>query len=566
MMNTGKFYYYQVRKMFNPIFDAPDAVLKRDFPVQVPPYFNFARDVIDRWARYDRNKLALIWTNQQKEERKYTFRDLSRLSNRLAHVLQACGIRKGDRVFLQLPRLPEWWIYSLAMIKIGAIQCPSPVLLTPADIRYRINAGKFKMVITDHENAPKFDEVLDECPTLQHRLLIDGARPDWINGQKMLEETTSAQAQNPPECDPTPSTDPLLMIFTSGTSKHPKMVEHAHSYPIGHRVTAEWWHGLQENDVTMAISDTGWAKNLWGNYFGQWIAGACILVFDVRGKFQAHELLPVLEHYGVSDFCAPPTVYRMLLLHDLSKYDFSELRSCVSAGEPLHTESIQSWKEGTGVTIREAYGQTETVAVLCNRAGEMVKPGSMGKPTPGWQVELHDEDGHPVPQGEDGRVAVRIAEGAPAGLMTGYVNCPGENEKYFINGYFYTGDRAYCDPDGYYWYLGRSDDIIKSSGYRISPSEVEDVMAHHAAVLEVAVIGIPDPLRGTRIKAFVVSKPGTVESEELVRDLQQYVKKLTAPYKYPREIEFLPRMPKTISGKIRREALRKYSEDHIMGW
>ena len=558
--------YHQVRKMFNPIFDGPDAILSREFPVQVPPYFNFARDVVDRWAQYDRNKLALIWTNQQKEERKFTFRDLSRLSNRAAHALLKCGIRKGDRIFLQLPRLPEWWIYSLAMIKIGAIQCPSPVLLTPADIQYRINAGEFKMVITDQENAPKFDEVAGECPTLQYRWLIDGSRPDWINGQQLLAETTSAQALEAPEAEPTSQADPLLMIFTSGTSKHPKMVEHTHSYPIGHRVTAEWWHGLRENDVTMAISDTGWAKNLWGNYFGQWIAGACVLIFDVRGKFHAHKLLPVLEHYGVSDFCAPPTVYRMLLQHDLSQHNFSELRSCVSAGEPLHTESIQRWRESTGVTIREAYGQTETVAVLCNRAGETVKPGSMGKPTPGWLVELHDEDGNPVPQGEDGRVAVRISEHRPAGLMSGYVNCPGENEKYFINGCFYTGDRAYCDPDGYYWYLGRSDDIIKSSGYRISPSEVEDVMAHHPAVLEVAVIGIPDPLRGNRIKAFVVSKPGTVESEELVRELQHYVKTLTAPYKYPREIEFLPRMPKTISGKIRREALRKYSEDHVMGW
>ncbi len=539
------------------------------FPVTAPEYFNFGYDVIDRWAEQDRNKLAMIWVNQRGEEKRYTFYDLSKLSNQAANLLLKHGITSGDRVFLMLPRLPEWWIFSLAMIKLGAVQCPSPTLLTPADIQHRIRYGKFKMVITDAENAHKFDEIYDECPTLGTRLLVDGERPNWISYRAEISGPNSTLSRHSVKSAikiETPSDSPMLLMFTSGTSKYPKMVQHRFSYPLGHRITAELWHGLTANDLHMTISDTGWGKNLWGNYFGQWIVGACVLIYDIRGKFHADELLPIIEKYEVTSFCAPPTVYRMLTLNDLTRYDFTELKHCTTAGEPMQTETIRIWKESTGLTIREAYGQTETVCMIGNFRGTKIKPGSMGKPSPGWKVELHDEEGKPVRQGEDGRIAVDISDGAPIGLFEKYLYNEPENRACFINGFYYTGDRAYMDEDGYYWFIGRTDDIIKSSGYRIGPSEVEEVMSHHPAVFEVAVVGAPDPLRGARVKAYVVLKPEFEATESLVRELQNFVKRETAPYKYPREIEFIKQMPKTFSGKIKRDVLRRHAETGENTW
>ncbi len=536
--------------------------LSSDFPVKAPEYFNFAYDVVDRWAAYDRNKLAMIWTNQAGEEKHYTFADLSKLSTQAANLLLKHGITAGDRVFIQLPRLPEWWIFSLALIRLGAIQCPSPTLLMPADIKYRVKAGKFKMVITDTDNAPKFDEIYDECPSLSVRLLVNGNREGWIDYQS---EICKSPRLSPHEVNTafkvkTKSIDPMMFIFTSGTSKHPKMVLHRHDYPLGHRITAELWHGLNATDRHMAISDTGWGKNLWGNYFGQWIAGACVVIYDTRGKFHAEELLPVIEKYGITSFCAPPTVYRMMILCDLSKFDFRELHSCTAAGEPLHTETVRIWKSGTGITIREGYGQTETVCMIATFKGVEPKPGSMGVASPGWDIELHDDDGNVVPQGEDGRVALRISGGRPLGLFEEYYQNKAENERYFVGDFYYTGDKAYQDEDGYYWYCGRSDDIIKSSGYRVSPSEVEDVLTQHPAVHEAAVVGAPDPLRGARIKAYIVLHSGYQPTETLVHELQKHVKTQTAPYKYPREIEFVESLPKTFSGKIKRDILRHHAE------
>ena len=536
--------------------------LTHDFPVQAPEYFNFGYDVVDAWAVRDRNKLAMIWANQKGEEKRYTFHDLSKLSNQAANLLIKHGITSGDRVMLMLPRLPEWWIFSLALIKLGAVQCPSPTLLTPQDIQHRIRYGKFKMVITDAENAHKFDEIYDDCPTLSARLLVDGDRPNWISYRSEISGPNSTLSRHEVKSSVkirTRSDAPFLLMFTSGTSKYPKMVQHYGSYALAHRITAELWHGLTPNDLHMTISDTGWGKNLWGNYFGQWIIGACVLIFDFRGKFHADELLPVIEKYEVTSFCAPPTVYRMLTLNDLTRFDFSELKHCTTAGEPMQTETIRIWKESTGLTIREAYGQTETVCMIGNFRGFKVKPGSMGKPAPGWRIEIHDEDGKPLPAGEDGRIAVRL-DPAPVGLFEKYLYNEPENKACFLNGFYYTGDRAYVDEDGYFWFVGRVDDIIKSSGYRIGPSEVEEVMSHHPSVYEVAVVGAPDPLRGMRVKAYVVLKPEFEATESLVRELQNYVKQETAPYKYPREIEFIKQMPKTFSGKIKRDILRRHAE------
>lgn len=546
--------------MKNPAFDA-DSVLAAELPVESPEYFNFGYDVIDRWAAIDRNKLAMIWANQHGEEKRYTFRDLAMLSNQAANLLLKNGIMRGDRVFLMLPRLPEWWIFSLALIKLGAVQCPSPTLLMPSDIEYRVNFGRFKMVITDAENAPKFDEVFDRCPTLTTRLLVNGFRPDWIDYQSEIAKTPqlSPHAVKSPFQMRSRSDWPMILVFTSGTSKYPKMVQHNFDYPLGHRITAERWHGIGPNDLHYTVSDTGWAKNLWGNYFGQWIVGACVIAYDIRGKFHADELLPILERFGVTSFCAPPTIYRMLILNDLSRFDLKELRQCTSAGEPLHTETAKIWQEGTGIQLREGYGQTETICMICTPVGAKVKPGSIGLASPGWEIELHDDDGKIVKTGEIGRIALRL-ERRPIGLFTEYLYNDEENSRSFINGFYYTGDRAWQDEDGYFWFIGRSDDIIKSSGYRIGPSEVEDVMAHHPAVHEVAVVGAPDPLRGAKVKAYVVLHQGFAATESLIKDVQNFVKNQTAPYKYPREIEFVAALPKTFSGKIKRDLLRVHAE------
>lgn len=538
------------------------------FPLKAPEKFNFGLDIIDEWAKYDRNKLAMIWTNQHGEEKRFTFYELSRLSNQAANLLMKLGLRKGDFVFLMLPRVPEWWIFSLAMIKLGVVQCPSPTLLTAQDAKYRIQTGKFRMVITDLENSGKFDEIFDDCPSLQVRLLVDGEKDNWVSYRREISTPPyiSRNNLNTAFRSETKTEDPMLLMFTSGTSRHPKMVLHNFGYALGHIITAELWHGVGPNDLQLAISDTGWGKNIWGNYFGQWFLGACLLIYDIRGKFHAEELLPLLEKYEVTSFCAPPTVYRMLVLSDLTKYNFEELRSCTAAGEPLHTETVKLWKEGTGLTIREGYGQTETVCMIANFAGMEPRPGTMGKPAPGWEIELHDEDGNPVPQGEDGRIAVRLQNGRPIGLFIEYLANPEENEKSFVNGFYYTGDKARMDEDGYYWFIGRSDDIIKSSGYRIGPLEVEEVMMQHPAVREVAVIGVPDPLRGAIVKAYVVLNDGYEPTESMVQQLQKHAKSLSAPYKYPREIEFVKAMPKTFSGKIKRDILRRHAETGDDSW
>jgi acetyl-CoA synthetase len=354
----------------------------------------------------------------------------------------------------------------------------------------------------------------------------------------------------------TRSTDPMMIYFTSGTTGEPKMVLHNHAYPLGHIVTASLWHDVTANDLHFTFSDTGWAKCAWGKIFGQWIAGACIFVYDARGKFSATELLPMIEKYEVTTFCAPPTVYRMLILADLDRFDFRELRHCCSAGEPLNPEVIRVWKDGTDRLIYEGYGQTETVCCIATYPCMEHRPGSMGKPAPGWHIELHDDDGNPVGVREEGRIAVRL-DPRPVGLFVEYLDNPEANRESFKNGFYYTGDKAYMDEDGYFWFVGRDDDVIKSSGYRIGPFEVESALMEHPAVQEAAVVGSPDLIRGMVVKAFVILKPGYQPSESLVRDLQAHVRKTTAPYKYPRLIEFVDSLPKTISGKIQRNVLRE---------
>lgn len=530
----------------------------RDFSIDVPEYFNFGFDVIDRWAKTDRNKLAMIWVDQGGNERKYSFRDIKNLSNQAANILLKYGIMKGDRVMLLLPRVPEWWIFAVALIKLGAVYCPCPTMLTGKDILYRINAGHFKMIVTNLDNSSKIDEIADQCPTLAVKFLADGELDGWASFpyELLYPAPVSHASVSMPSSRRTRSTDPMLIYFTSGTTGEPKMVLHNNAHPLGHRVTAELWQDLRSNDLHLTLSDTGWAKCGWGKIFGQWIAGACLFIYDIKGKFNATEILPVLEKYEITTFCAPPTIYRMLILADLKKFDLRELRHCVSAGEPLNPEVIRVWKEGTGLSIYEGYGQTETVCAVASFPCMECRPGSMGKPSPGWVVELHDEEGRMVRQGEEGRIAIRL-DPRPVGLIVEYIDNPEANAESFKDNYYYTGDKAYEDRDGYLWFVGRDDDVIKSSGYRIGPFEVESALLEHPAVQESAVVGSPDTIRGLVVKAFIVLKPGFEPSESLAKEIKAHARRTTAPYKYPRVIEFVTDLPKTISGKIKRNVLRE---------
>lgn len=519
-------------------------------PIEVPEFYNFGFNTVDTWAEREPSKLALFWVNQERKEWRYTFQDLKRESDRVAGLLQEHGIGKGDRVFLLLPRIPEWWIAILACIKVGATYSPAPTMLTEKDLQYRLVIGSFRMVITDEENAPKFDAVRDACPSVALYVVVAGEREGWIRYDARSRPLKRMSVER------TRSSDPLVIFFTSGTTGYPKMVLHNHAYPLGHITTARLWQDLKPTDLHFTLSDTGWAKSAWGNLYGQWIEGAAVFVYDIRGKFDNREIPPLLEDYPITTFCAPPTVYRMLVLEERGRWNFLSLRHCVSAGEPLNPEVIRIWRERTGRTIYEGYGQTETTLCIGTFPGMEPKPGSMGMPAPGWQIELHDREGRPVGINREGRIAIAL-DPRPVGLFMEYLKNEQANQKSFVRGWYYTDDRAAMDEDGYFWFIGRADDVIKSSGYRIGPFEVESALLEHPAVAETAVVGSPDLVRGQIVKAFVVLKKGFTPSEALVNALQEHVKRVTAPYKYPRAIEFVDRIPKTISGKIRRNVLRE---------
>ena len=534
----------------------------KNFFIDTPKRYNFAFDVVDAWAKKDRNRLALIWVNQDGEEKKFTFWDMMIRSNEAANILMKYGIQKGDRILLMLPRMPEWWILVLGIMKLGAIFCPSPAMLTVKDIAYRIKVGNFKMAITDTNNMEKVDEVASACPSLQLRMIVDdmqGERPitPWIGYQNELRYPAPVSTMLISSAGrKVYSTDPMLIYFTSGTTKDPKMALHDYAHPLGQVVTAKFWHDLNEHDVHFTVSDTGWAKCGWGKIYGQWSCGACVFVYAYHTRFNATELLPCIERYGITSFCAPPTIYRMLIIADLKKFSFNALRSCTSAGEPLNPEVIKIWKESTGIDIREGYGQSESCCCIAMYPGMEVRRGSMGKPMPGWEITLMDDEGKPCPQGEVGRIAISTNP-RPVGLFKEYLNSPEENAAMFVDGWYYTGDKAYIDADGYYWFMGRTDDVIKSAAYRISPFEVESTLLEHEAVKESAVVASPDAIRGVVAKAFVVLHDNYEPTEKLARDIQDFVKRSTAPYKYPRLVEFIPELPKTLSGKIKRAELRQ---------
>jgi acetyl-CoA synthetase len=530
--------------------------LYRDFKWEVPEYYNFAFEVIDKWAQ-DRTKLALVSLDRSSETAYYqTFYELSYLSNRFVNVLRSLGIRKGERVLVILESIPEWYAVMIGMFKLGVIPMPGTVLLTSKDIEYRINRAEACMVITDVNHIGRVERVAQNCPTLRHKMVVDGVVQDWLNYGEEIQKASSFLQRE--EIEPTRSDDPMLLYFTSGTTGHPKMVLHTHSYAIGHEVTARFAQALTSQDLHWTVSETGWAKAAWGKLFGQMLVGAAIIQWETPQRFDPDGLLRAMERYGVTTFCAPPTVYRMLVQLDLNKYRL-RLRHCMSAGEPLNPEVIRIWKNRFNLDIYDFYGQTETVCVLSNFTFMPIKYGSVGKPTPGHDVRIVDDEGKELPVNEEGNIAIYLGGQRPPGLMKEYWRDPDAMQGAFRGDYYFTGDRAYKDEEGYFWFVGRKDDVIKSSGYRIGPFEVESALIEHPAVVECAVVGAPDPtgVRGNVVKAFVMLAEGYEASEALTRELQDHVKNTTAPYKYPRIIEYVKELPKTISGKIMRRELRE---------
>lgn len=527
---------------------------RKEFRLEVPEHFNFGFDIVDEWAE-DRTKLALAIADEMGEElEKYTFYEIKNLSNRFANVLRTQGIRKGDRILVMLPWMHQWYVAMIAMIKLGVIPIPSTTLLTPRDIRYRINESEAVGVITDIQDAPKIEEAMDKCPTLKVFVLATGHRRGWLAWDYELDKASSVLEG----AEKTRSDDTMLLYFTSGTVAYPKMVLHTQaSYAIGHRITSTFWQDLKPTDLHWTVTDTGWAKAAWGNLFGQWTTGAAVFNHKTRSKFDAKLTLRIIERFGITTFCAPPTAYRMFAQLPLEHYDLSTLRHCMSAGEPLNPEVIRVWEDASGLKIYDGYGQTETVNLCANFRCMPVKNGSMGLPTPGFDVRIVGEEGKELPPGGEGYVAVSVKPERPVGLFKEYWKDADETAKVFQGGYYYTGDKAYRDEDGYFWFVGRADDVILSAGYRIGPFEVESALVEHPAVAEAAVIAAPDEVRGEIVKAFVVLGEDYNPSEELTREIQEYVKKVTAPYKYPRAIEYVKDLPKTISGKIRRGELKK---------
>ncbi len=525
---------------------------------EAPEFFNFGFDVVDQWAD-DRTKLALLSVAPDGEQATHhTFWDLKILTNRFANAMRNLGVGKGDRVFLMLPRIPEWYVAMVGLMKLGALPMPATTLLTPGDIEYRINRAEAVMAITDAENAGKVGQAAAACPTLQHLLATGDDRRGWLSYQRLLDDASPRLD----DVEPTRSDDPLLIYFTSGTVGYPKMVLHTQaSCAIGHVLTARYWHDLKPTDLHWTLSDTGWAKAAYGKLFGQWTLGATVMQHDARGRFDAPLTLRMLERFGVTSFCAPPTAYRMMVLEDLSKYDLSGLRHCTGAGEPLNPEVMKQWQDGTGLTIYDGYGQTETVLLVGNYRCLPVRPGSMGKPIPGFAIGILDDNGQEVPAGQEGQIAVKVKPQRPLGLFQEYWRDPEGMERSFHGDWYLTGDKAYQDEDGYYWFVGRADDVIISAGYRIGPFEVESALIEHPAVAESAVVASPDPVRGDIVKAFIILTPGHIPSDELILSIQEHVRTATAPYKYPRAIEFVTELPKTVSGKIRRIELRQRELD-----
>ncbi|HNX15707.1 MAG TPA: AMP-binding protein [Oscillospiraceae bacterium] len=522
-----------------------------EYKLKIPEDFNFAYDVVDDIAVHEPSRRAMFWVGKNGEERNYTFADMKRWSDKTANYLRSLGIQKGDPVMVVLKRHYQFWFCALALHKLGAVLIPATYMMTAHDVKYRIDSASVKAVIctSDGDVGAAIEQAESECPTLKLKMMVNGAREGWMDfdaGISLADEKFERVA--------TKVHEPMLLYFSSGTSGYPKMVLHDYSYALGHLLTAKHWHCVVPDGLHLSIADTGWGKAVWGKFYGQWLMEAGIFVYDLE-KFVPAEILTMVGKYKLTTLCCPPTMFRMFINDGLEKYDLSSLKHTTIAGEALNPDVFNKWYEATGLKLMEGFGQTETTVVICNTRGMTPRPGSMGKPSPQYQVDLIDPDGNSCPNGATGEIVIKY-EPHPPGLMCEYYRNEKKTTEAMHGGWYHTGDTAWRDEDGYFWYVGRNDDIIKSSGYRIGPFEVESVLVTHPAVLECAVTGTPDPVRGQLVKATVVLRPGFAPSEALVKELQEHVKHETAPYKYPRVIEFVDKLPKTINGKIRRVEIR----------
>ena len=523
--------------------------------VHIPDNYNFGYDVIDEIARLDPERRAMVWVHEDGEEHIFTYSDLMKKSNQTANMLLAHGVKKGDKVLSVLKRHYQFWFLTIALCKIGAVLIPATNQLMKKDYTYRFNAADVKYVVAtaDGEVADHIEEAVAEYGGIKEKYIARGDREGWISFDKEIEKypDTMERIENK-------ATDDMLLYFTSGTTGYPKMVLHSHYYAIAHIHTAKHWHNLTADTLHFTISESGWGKCMWGKMYGQFTCAAAIFVYDFT-RFHSADILQKIQDYKVTSLCAPPTMFRMFIKEGIEGYDLSGLKYSTIAGEALNPEVYNRWLEYTGLKLMEGFGQTETVLVVGNLPGMEPKPGSMGKPSFLYNVDIVDEDGNSLPAGETGEIVIRTnGRGDQVGMFKEYYKNPEETENSWNNNMYHTGDTAWRDEDGYYWYVGRTDDVIKASGYRIGPFEIESVLMEHPAVLEVAVTGAKDPIRGQVVKATIVLTKDYKDkgSEALVKELQDHVKKNTAPYKYPRIVEFVDELPKTISGKIRRVAIR----------
>lgn len=531
-----------------------------NYKVNVPENFNFAYDVVDAWAETEPDRRALLWTNEEGEERQFTFADIKRESDRTASFFQSLGIGRGDMVMLILKRRYQFWFSILALHKLGAVAIPATHLLTSKDIIYRCNAAQIKAIVAvgDDEVVRHIKKALPQSPSVKYCISTGPVVPDgWYDFNEGI--ANAAPFVRPESVNR--NEDLSLLYFTSGTTGNPKMVAHDFLYPLGHIITASYWHNVGPDSLHLTLADTGWGKAVWGKLYGQWIAGANVFVYDYE-KFAPADLLKLFHKYRITSFCAPPTVYRFMIHEDIEKYDLSDLQYCTTAGEAMNPSVFERWRELTGIDIKEAFGQTETTLTIGTYPWMKSKPGSMGIPSPEYDIDLINADGESCKPGEQGEIIIRTDRRRPLGLFREYLHDPELTREAYSNHIYRTGDVATRDEEGYYWFVGRADDVIKSSGYRIGPFEVENSLMTHPAVRECAITGVPDPIRGQVVKATVVLAPSYREraendAESLIKELQNHVKENTAPYKYPRIIEFVEELPKTISGKIRRVEIRE---------
>lgn len=566
---------------------APDGQLET-FSVHYPDNFNFGYDVVDDIAMNDPDRRAMIWCNPEGEEHIFTFADMKRWSDKTANFLVDQGIKRGDYVLVVLRRHYQFWFVATALAKIGAVMVPATFMLKEHDLEYRLNGASISSIICTSvgEISQIADNVIDECPTVTSRILVNGAgggttkyddegnliavagtvgaalsgeegicaasieREGWVDFNSGVRAASEVFERRD-----TVAAEPMLMYFSSGTSGNPKMVLHNSGYAVAHLITAKHWHNVQPDGVHFTIADTGWGKAVWGKYYGQWLMEACVLTYDFD-RFNAGEILSLISKYQVTTLCCPPTMYRLMMSENFDAYDLSSLQYSTTAGEALNPDLFNFWKEHTGLTIFEGFGQTETPLTIANLKHSTPRSGSMGKPVPLYDVEIQRDDGSRCNTGETGEICIRM-EPRPAGIMMEYYRDPEKTANAIYDGWYHTGDTAWVDEDGYFWYVGRNDDVIKSSGYRIGPFEIESELLEHEAVRECAVTGVPDPVRGFAVKATVVLADGLTGSDELTRELQAWVKHRTAPYKYPRIVEYVDALPKTVNGKIRRVAIRQ---------